>query len=180
MEKAIRFFFELELLKEMQRTGWYFIGERDGDTVASHCFRAAFIAHWLARKIGADPEKCMKMALIHDIGETRVWDINKVSAGYTEKAESKAAKDAMRGSFDVFEALYDETREKKTKDALIVKDADLLECIMQAKTFVMRGNPLAMEWIVNASRALHFNESKEMAAKIAKNDKVWWEGLKRL
>jgi putative hydrolase of HD superfamily len=86
----------------------------------------------------------------------------------------------MRGSFDGFEALYDETTERKTKDALVARDADLLECIMQAKTFEMRGNPLATEWIIRASNALHFKESRKMAAKIAKNSKVWWEGLKKL
>lgn len=180
MEKAMRFFFELELLKEMQRTGWYFIGERDGDSVASHSFRAAFIAHWLARKVNANPDRCLKMALIHDIGETRVWDINKVSASYTEKDEERAAKDAMKGVFDEFNALYSETKSRKSKDALVARDADLLECIIQAKTFEMRGNPLAREWIINASKGLHFGESRELASKIGKNDKVWWAGLKKL
>jgi putative hydrolase of HD superfamily len=180
MDKAIRFFFELELLKEMQRTGWHFIGERHGDTVAAHSFRASFIAHWLAKKVGADPEKCMKMALIHDVGETRVWDINKVSASYTEKDETRAAKEAMKGVFDDFEPIYEEMKARKTNDALVVRDADLLECIFQAKTFEMRGNPLADEWIINASKSLHFQESKDMAIKIAKNSKVWWEGLKKL
>jgi putative hydrolase of HD superfamily len=122
----------------------------------------------------------MKMALIHDIGETRVWDINKVSASYVEKEEERAAKEAMRGSFDEFEGLYEETKARKTKDALVARDADLLECIIQARTFEMRGNPLAKEWVVRASGALHFKESKELASKVAKNDKVWWEGLKKL
>jgi putative hydrolase of HD superfamily len=180
MEKAMRFFFELGLLKDMQRTGWYFIGERDGDCVAAHCFRASFIAHWLARKVRANPDKCMRMALIHDVGETRVWDINKVSASYTEKDEERAAKEAMKGSFDGFSRLYGETKERKSKDALVARDADLLECIMQAKTFEMRGNPLAREWIVNASKGLHFQASKDLAARISKNSRVWWEGLKKL
>ena len=180
MKEIVKFLFELNLLKGMQRTGWFFIGEHRDDSVASHSFLTAVIAYYLAKKLKANKEKAMLMALLHDIPETRVGDINKVMARYVNSDEERAINESIPNDLDELKDLLKEVEERKTLEAKIVKDADLIEVILQAKVYVMRGNPLALEWANNARSRLTFEISKEIADKIMEEKEVWWKGLKKL
>lgn len=66
----------LDELKHLVRTGWVHFEVPKPETVSGHMYRMAILAMTLA---GEDPTldafHCVKMALIHDIGEAIVGDI---------------------------------------------------------------------------------------------------------
>ena len=161
----VRFFFELGILKHMQRTGWIWLGELEGDSVAAHSFRVSIIAYYLANKLNLNAEKAAVMALFHDLHETRLWDLNPVTKKYAKINEERAYKSVIRdipelkGSLE----LWKEYHERKSDLAKVVKDADLLDLIFQALYYARKGNKLAYEFAQNAYGKLHFPESRELA-----------------
>lgn len=161
----IKFFFELGILKHMQRTGWLWLGELEGDSVASHSFRVSIIAYYLAKKIGLDAEKAAVMALFHDLHETRLWDLNPITKKYAKIDEEKAYKSVIRDIPELKSVfnLWKEYHKRETLLAKVVKDADLLELIFQALYYARKGNKLAYEFAQDAFSKLHFKESKELA-----------------
>ncbi len=185
MDEAVRLFFELGSLKEFQRSGWVFIGEKDGDSIADHSWRAAIIAYYLAKKVGANPDRCALMAIVHDMPESRTGDINKVWNRYLKKDEEAAMDDILNGvpELEEFKALLEEYNSAKNEDASIeakvVKDADLLDLIFQALFYYKRGNKRAMEWVINARRALLLDISKELTEKALVYEGPWWRGIKK-
>lgn len=92
------FFFELGALKYVKRSGWWYCGVKDPESVAEHSFRTAGIAYFLAMEEGADPEHALALGLVHDWLETRLGDLNKVNARYleTHAADEKVVADQAK------------------------------------------------------------------------------------
>jgi len=94
--KLIDFFEIVGELKSVRRTGWLNHKVPNPESVADHSFRTAVMAMILAPKIGANVEKAIKMALIHDIGETKIGDVitmqgKQTLANQSEKLALEAA-----------------------------------------------------------------------------------------
>ena len=173
-----RLLFELGVLKRIQRTGWLLIGEREGDSVAAHSFRAAIIAYALAKEEGVDPYKAAFAALIHDIGEARIGDLHRVAQRYVERKEEKAVEEAVEGTgLEEMAALVREIKERKGKLAEVVKNADALEMALQAKEYMAKGNALAKEWWESALRSLTLESAKRLAKAIEKEGVAWWKNV---
>jgi putative hydrolase of HD superfamily len=138
--KLIDFFQTVGKLKTIKRTGWINHKVPDPESVADHSFRVAFMAMILAPKIGANVEKAIKMALIHDIGEAKVGDVLKFQgrsalsdAEEKLKKETSAVKEiTAQIAGDEYFALFNEYVENKTKEAKLVKQIDKLERALQA------------------------------------------------
>jgi len=185
MKDIAKFFFELGKLKMVKRSGWWSAGVKDPETVAEHSYRTTIIARILAELENADVDKVTTMILIHDIPETRINDIPKLGARYIDKdkVEKTAFKEQLerlpKKIADEFLSLYQEMQERKTKEAIIAKDADLLECAMQAKKYLDIGYRDTLDWIHNAEKGLKTKSAKEII-KIVKNmdSNEWWHGLK--
>ncbi len=186
-----RLFFELGSLKETQRSGLFLLGEKDGDSIAAHSWRAAVIAFYLAKRVGADPYKAMAIAVVHDMPEARTGDINKVMNRYVVKDEKRAFDDMLKGvdELEEFKALLDEYNSSKANNAKtdnttlegkVGRDADLLDMIFQALVLVERGNKLALEWAINAKNALQLEEAKKIAEEAFQFEHPWWKGVKKL
>ena len=75
MMNIVKFATIVAKLKGLKRTGWVKNHVPNPESVAEHSFRLAVLAMIIAPKIGADQLKCIKMALIHDIGEAEIGDI---------------------------------------------------------------------------------------------------------
>ena len=93
LKSAVNFIFELNQLKRIRHIGFKHAGVNDPDSVAEHVMRAAQISYILAvMEGGVSPEKVAAMVLIHDNGEARIGDQDKISARYfnTKKAERDA------------------------------------------------------------------------------------------
>ncbi len=173
-----KFFYELGMLKNMQRSGWFTLGIFQGDSVASHSFRATIIAYYLAKKLNANIEKTVIMTLFHDVPEARTGDLNKVNSSYV-KADKKAAREDQLSLFPEIIELLEEFEKQETVESQIARDSDILEVIIQAKEYENK-NPLAKEFYVNAYSRLLLEESKELADRIISSQTTWWKGLKNL
>lgn len=125
--------------KKIKRTGWVREGVKNPESVADHSFRLVVLAMVLGPLLKVDRNKLVKMAIVHDLGETVTGDIVIGRWGKVDKElqknKYKMEGDAIRKMFqdspeyiDVFEEML----EKKTKTAKIFKQLDKLEMAFQA------------------------------------------------
>lgn len=185
MKRAVNFFYETGLLGRLRRTGFYFAGITNPETIAAHSYRASIIAYVLGKMEKANAEKCALMCMLHDIPEARTGDGNKVAARYIDfgKAEVKAFEDQTEPlPEDVrkeFRELYNEFEELKTKEAIIAKDADHLECALEAKEHVESGYKAAQDWIARIKERVKTESAKKLIAELEKTKpSEWYEALK--
>lgn len=165
------------MLKRTPRTGWQFLGS-GSESVAEHIFRAAAIAYTLARLVeGADSDKVLRMALFHDLPEARTGDLNYMNQKYVKADEAAAAADMAENipfGGEMLELLR-EFREQKTLEAIIAKDADNLEMLLQLKEHLDVGNKNASEWIPFTTQRLKTKEAKSIGEAILAGDSsAWW------
>lgn len=176
-KQVANFLFEVGILARTPRSGFHFLGTGD-QTVAEHINRVCFIGYMLAMMDGkVDISKVLQMCLLHDISEARISDLNYVHQKYVEKREDEAHKDLAK-SVPFGDRLLNtitEYEERKSRESLLVKDADNLEWILALKEEVDTGNTRALAWIKPAIKRLRTKEAKEIAKVIMKIDSNdWW------
>lgn len=156
------------------------------DNIASHSFRVAVIAWVLAKEEGVDPYKTVMMALLHDVGETRSNDHNWIHKRYVTIHDSEISKDQFGTlPYSELKEFVDEYEQRESKEALIAKDADLLEQGLLLREYEWQGNKEASIWLRGKdgkgneqARFLHFETSKKISKAIYKqNPSDWWNGL---
>lgn len=165
------------MLKRTPRTGWQFLGSGE-ESVAEHIFRTAVIAYVLAKLApGADVDRVLRMALFHDLPEGRTGDLNYMNQKYVQADEERAAEDMARGlpfGSEVSELLA-EFRAQATTEAVLVRDADNLEMLLQLKEHHDVGNRNAEEWIPFSLRRLKTDQARDLAQRILEGDSsAWW------
>jgi putative hydrolase of HD superfamily len=182
-----KFLYEMGQLKRVKRSGWWIAGVKDPESVAEHSFRTAAIAYILAQLEGANLERVVSMALIHDMGEARTNDAHRIVRKYVdwESVDRKAVRDQSKRLPDSlaeqFTSLFSEFEEAVSLEAQVARDADLLECLVQAREYQATGYPDVVDWILNAQAALQTKSAKKIAAECLKTEpKEWWQGLKAL
>ena len=181
---ALNFFAEAGLLKKVKPTGWWVAGIKDPESVAEHSFRTAVIGLYLAYLEGADPFKVVTMALFNDIHEARINDLHKMGHYYIDfkDAEKRVFVDQMK-SLDKkirtrLEALRGEYDDQSSRESLIARDADILECLLQAKEYVDDGYTGAKLFFARAPRFLKTKSAKALWGKIRKWDSnQWWQDV---
>jgi putative hydrolase of HD superfamily len=121
------------------RTGWNFYKVRGTrETIGSHSFGVAFLAWILAKKENVDPNKTIKLALIHDLLEGITGDITPHDDSYRIKKtiEKKAIpmlKKILPSELKKdIQNLIEDLIEGKTKESRIVIQADKLDTAFQA------------------------------------------------
>ncbi len=179
---ALNFFAEAGLLKRVKRSGWWVAGIENPETVAEHCFRCAVIAFYLAHEENVDPYKTMAMALFNDIHEARINDLHKMGHYYIEfrQAEKKVFKDQIaalnRKVVRELQCLRDEYDTQKSKESIVTRDADILECLLQAKEYVDNGYPVAKTFFKRAPDFLRTKTARRLWAQALKWDShLWWQ-----
>jgi putative hydrolase of HD superfamily len=177
LDRIANFLFEMGMLKRTPRTGWQFLGSGE-ETVAEHTFRTAMIAYVLARLDGeVDVDRVLRMALFHDLPEARTGDLNYMNQKYATVDEERASDDMTRGlpfGHEISELLA-EFRSQKTAEAVLARDADNLEMLLQLKEHHDVGNRNAEEWIPFALRRLHTDSARDLAQRILEGDSsAWW------
>jgi putative hydrolases of HD superfamily len=181
---ALNFFAEAGLLKRVKRSGWWVAGIENPETVAEHCFRCAVIAFYIAHKEGVDPYKAVTMALFNDIHEARINDLHKMGHYYIEfrEAEKKVFKDQIRDlDAKVVRELIkmrDDYDGQQSKEAIVTRDADILECLIQAKEYLDNGYPVAKTFFKRAPDHLKTKTAKQLWARALKWDSHdWWQNV---
>ena len=139
--RAVSFLHLTQQLKLTPRTGWVNHGVDKPESIADHMYRMSLMAMVAAKEMpGLDQNRCVKLALIHDLAEAIVGDITPHDpVSKEEKAKMEA--DAMAKIRDMLgdslggeevEALWHEYEDQVTDEAKLLKDLDKLEMIMQA------------------------------------------------
>jgi len=180
---------EAGVLKRLQRSGWSVLGMKHAETVAEHSFRCCLISYILAKMEKVKPYKALLMALFNDMHEARITDLHKMAQRYidAERAEDKAfyeqvyplRKDMKKELID----LHKEYRKQRSAESIIARDADILECLIQAKEYYDQGFSEASKFMRKAPRFLTTKSAKKLwqSAK-GKDLNNWWfklSGFKR-
>lgn len=166
LEKILKVFLTLQWAKELPRQGFIAMGfkRNEADSVAAHSFSTALLAYFLAKSMHKsgekiDPEKVLKMALVHDIGETIVGDVGTfvkgMAGGVFKNIEEEGVKALVDGldSKDEIIKLVEEYNDRKSVEARVVKVADNLDALAQAK-----GVPGAQDALKYFKRVYHITK----------------------
>ncbi len=177
MKDIANFLFEAKMLKEIQRSGYHFLGAGK-ETVAEHSFMITFIAYVMAKmEPNADALKLITMCLIHDLPETRIGDLNYVQKKYVKVFEEKAIADTIRDlPFEQeITTLIDEFNKGETLEATLAKDADQISFILELKAIQDVGSNAPDKWIPVVMERLKTKTGKSLGKSIL-NTKwdEWW------
>ncbi len=148
----IKFVCEMIRLKSVPRTGWLLRGIRDVESVADHSFGVALFGMLLAdlaQRQGLEPdvEKILRMALLHDLTEARTGDLPNTIKRYFDKgalhkADQQIADEmlsALGAIGEEYLLLWQEYEERTSLEARIVKAADKLDLLLQAREYEKGG-----------------------------------------
>ena len=92
----INFFFEVGTMRRLPRMHrQVLLNDDTSDTIASHSYRVAVIAWFLAKIEGADLYKTMAMGLFHDIAEARTGDHSWLHKKYIKVYEDEVLEDQL-------------------------------------------------------------------------------------
>lgn len=186
MNDIAKFLYELGQLKRVRRSGWWIAGVDNPESVAEHSFRTAILGYILAYFEGADPMKTVIMCLFHDIQEARTNDLHRVGRRYArwEGVEKQAFSDQIsrlpQSMVQELASLISDLEDGNSLEARVAHDADLLECLIQAREYQTQGYTDVLDWINNCQAALFTESAKKIAEECIKSEpKVWWQGLKQ-
>lgn len=174
-----KYLFEMGVLKRIARTGWWFAGITDPESIADHSHRTALVGSLLAVAEGADPARVSLMCIFHDTQETRTGDIPHIGRRYLQQTRDNTevtADQLAEAPADVQEfvqAVVAEYESQSTKEAIVAKDADKLECLIQAVEYRDHGHKTD-RWIASTGRALKTATAKAWAESIIATDPQSW------
>jgi putative hydrolases of HD superfamily len=155
-------YFELCHLKQLYRQGWLRRGvppERC-ESIAEHSFGVALLAWWLAHgQSGLDPDKVVRMALLHDLGEVYAGDITPgdgVSEAEKHRLEAGAVQRILSRlpGGQAYLELWDEFEAGLSPEARFVRQLDRLEMGLQAAVYQLQGLIDGAEFFNSARQAL--------------------------
>jgi len=162
------FLFEMGVLKRLRRAGWWHVGVRDPESVAEHSLRVAQIASLIAAEEGADPTRAAFLAIWHDSQETRTGDIPHTAKPYLSGINNMAitadqvARMPEQARKTVQEAVT-EYEAQTSHEARCAKDADKLECLIQAIEYRSAGYTAVQGWIDSSYTALRTDTARRFA-----------------
>lgn len=196
-EGTLDFDFEVNTLKTTRSAGWRLAGipESRQDSVASHAEMVAQYTYPLARMEGLGKEealKCVGLAVFHDNPETRIGDIDKLMARYldmetiiTETYPIIIVEQTSQLPSKIAEEISDLIRESnlgESREAIIVRDADILERAVQSKVYAEGGYKLVRDFFdEKEERKLKTETARKLMSLIRQGRNLatrWRRGLK--
>ena len=171
MKRDLEFMFELGAMRHIPRQ-WSRFHLTDVANLTEHHYRVMWLALLIASREGkGDINKIMKMALVHDIAESRTGDVDYMARQYVDRQERLALEHMLDGTpfKKEFMALFDEYEARESIEAKIVKDADNLDVDMDLREQGTNGAELEKMWTVSknfAGRKLYTKTAKELHKKI--------------
>ncbi|HKJ97314.1 MAG TPA: HD domain-containing protein [Desulfotignum sp.] len=177
MKQIANLLFEARILKDLNRSGYAFLGA-GRESIAEHCFSMAFICFVMSRlDPEANGERLMAMALVHDMAEARTGDFNYVQKHYSSTDESKAVAHLTKGvpfATDII-SLISEFNLGQTREARLAKDADQLSFILELKKLKDIGAAAADKWLLVVLERLKTDTGRQMARSIMQTGwDEWW------
>ncbi|XP_078011291.1 5'-deoxynucleotidase HDDC2 isoform X2 [Phascolarctos cinereus] len=125
-------------LKRVPRTGWVYRNVQKPESVSDHMYRMAIMA-FVTEDKHLNKDRCVRLALVHDMAECIVGDIAP-SDNIPKEEKHRREKEAMKRltqllSEDVKKEIYDlweEYENQSSVEAKFVKQLDQYEMILQA------------------------------------------------
>jgi len=162
----------------VKRSGWWAAGVKDPETVAEHSWRASLVAFVLARMEKTNAEKIAVTAIFHDLPEARLLDRHKISTNYLKTPKEVEE----RVSSEQLSLLPAEARpaELNAAEKIVLKDADFLECALQAREYDEIGYKAARDWLVRIGKKLRTKNGRKLFKELLRETPTdWWAGLKQ-
>lgn len=133
-------------LKDAERMGWVLRGISRPESVADHSWGTALLCLLFAGREGVDPDRAVRIALVHDLAESITGDVasradtraQAVSREEKARREGQAmdrlAAALARGVPDApdVRALWQEYEDTATQAARFVRDMNLVDMVLQA------------------------------------------------
>lgn len=177
---TIKLFLQLSHLKNLYRQGWLtkLLGIEYKDkveTVAEHSWSVAMLAMSIIEKynLNYNIEKCLKLALIHELGEIYAGDYTTNSIAKDKKhiLEKEAVEKLLQDiEFENdFLELWNEYENGITEEAKYIKQIDKLDCIMQAVCYGLDAKYINGDEKINIPCLL---EILEETKQISKNNEI--------
>ncbi|KAI8909711.1 HD domain-containing protein [Gorgonomyces haynaldii] len=147
MAETLEFLTTVSNLKKTKRTGWVNHGIHMPESISDHMHRMAIIA-FLIQDTSLNRDKLIKMTIVHDLAEAVVGDITP-HQGVSKEDKFKMEHDAMLqfveqlGKSKQAQEILDlwlEYEHAQTPEALICKDIDKFEMILQAYEYEQSDN----------------------------------------
>jgi putative hydrolases of HD superfamily len=179
MNRDLDFLYEIGSLRHVPR-GWR---QHLGFDIASdleHTFRLIWIALMISRmEKSGDENKIIKMALVHDIAETRTSDHSYVQKVYVKSDEERAADDMFKDtSVNDYRQILHEYEERTSIESKIVKDADNLDVDLELRELAEQGSKLPDKWATNRqlvrNEKLYTESAKKLWDQIQESDPSSW------
>lgn len=162
-------------LKQTARAGWKLRGIAEPESVAEHTFRVALLALVLGRDAALDRERCVAMALVHDLAESIVGDITPYD-GVAPEEKRRREREAMSrltelaGAPEILE-LWEEYDRSATPEARFVKELDKLETVVQAAEYQAEHAADLDEFWEMGERSLASPAARALLARLSENRK---------
>ena len=143
------------------------VGVRDPESVAEHSLRVAQLASLMAAIEGADPVRAAFLAVWHDSQETRTGDIPHTAKPYLDKPSPEAITADQTATCAMppgrLQEAVTEYEAQQTPDACCARDADKLECMIQAIEYRDAGYVSVQGWIDSSRDALCTHTARRIA-----------------
>jgi len=153
LKKILKVFLTLQWAKELPRQGFIALGfkRNEADSVAAHSWTTAMLTYMLGQQMvknlpvgrqdgqKLDLNKAIKMALFHDMAETIVGDVGTFVKGMAKGAFAGVEEEGLKWlvkdlpTATEITSLVNEYTQRKTPEARLVKLADNLDALAQAK-----------------------------------------------
>ncbi|KAL0372558.1 UNVERIFIED_CONTAM: 5'-deoxynucleotidase hdd1 [Sesamum calycinum] len=142
---AIDFLTLCHRLKSTKRKGWINHGIKGPESIADHMYRMALMALIADDLPGVNRERCVKIAIVHDIAEVGIFIL-------------LAAEEIKE--------LWLEYENNSSLEANLVKDFDKVEMILQALEYETEHGKVLDEFFLSAAGKIQTEIGKKWAAEI--------------
>lgn len=175
LKEIVNFLFEVGTARNIIRSHCQAIKEAD-DTIAAHSFRTAIIGLILAKMEDVDEDKVFKMCLLHDLAELRTGDANFINKHYRTENEEKAVRDQWKniiGGKKII-SLLKEYNDRKSKEARVSKDADILDQIFLQKEYLSQSPYDFKKWHDYAEHQIKTRSALKIAQLVFRTRAMDW------
>lgn len=161
-------------LKTTKRKGWINHGIKGAESIADHMYRMGLMALIAGDVPGLNRERCIKIALVHDIAEAIVGDITP-SDGVPKAEKSRREQAALNEMCEVLgggmraeeiKELWFEYENNSSLEANLVKDFDKVEMILQALEYEIEHGKVLDEFFLSTAGKFQTEIGKSWAAEI--------------
>ncbi|XP_061985081.1 uncharacterized protein LOC133704301 [Populus nigra] len=176
---AIDFLTLCHRLKTTKRKGWINHGIKGPESIADHMYRMSLMALIVGDLPGVNRERCIKIAIVHDIAEAIVGDITP-SDGVPKQEKSRREQAALNEMCKVLgggmraeeiKELWSEYENNASLEANLIKDFDKVEMILQALEYEMEHGKVLDEFFLSTAGKFQTEIGKSWAAEIASRRK---------